>query len=137
MKSVLGVCLIALTICGIGAAQDHSVPVLRPGISVQLPVSSQATARPEADQQDVAAVTITVDGNLYLGTRPVELGELTGLTRSPVYVKADARVAYQEVLTVLSALSHRPVVLLTQPTVTPEPGRLQSPYGVSLGLGRQ
>jgi biopolymer transport protein ExbD len=92
---------------------------------------------PEADQQDVTVVTITVDGNLYLGTRPVELGELTGLTASPVYVKADARVAYQQVLTVLSALSHHPVVLLTQPTVTPEPGTLQSPYGVSLAIGRQ
>ena len=53
MKSALGVCLIALTICRIGAAQNHGVPVLRQGISVQLPLASQATAMPEADQQDV------------------------------------------------------------------------------------
>lgn len=137
MKSILGVCLIALTICGGGAAQDHTAPVVRQGISVQLPVSSPATAMPEADQPDVTVVTITVDGNLYLGARPVELGELTGLAASPVYIKADARVAYQQVLTVLSALSHHPVVLLTQPTVTPEPGTLLPPYGLSLAIGRR
>ena len=80
MKSVLGVCLLALTMCKVVAAQDPTGPVRRPGISVQLSVSNQATAMPEADQQDVAVVTITVDRNLYLGTRPVELGELAGLT---------------------------------------------------------
>ena len=137
MKSMLGVCLLALTICNIAAAQDPTVPVRRPGISVQLPASNQATAMPEADQQDVAVVTITVDGNLYLGTRPVELGELAGLTKSPVYVKADARVSYQQVLTVLSALSNHSLVLLTQSTVTAEPGKLLPAYGVSLGIGRQ
>ena len=134
MKSILGVCLIGLTIGGIGAAQDPTVPGLRQGISVQLPVSSQATAKPEADQQDVTVVTITAGGNLYLGTRPVELGELTGLTASPVYVKADARVSYQQVLTVLSALRNHPVVLLTQPAVTAEPGKLLPPFGVSFTM---
>jgi len=137
MKNVLGVCLIALTMCHVVAAQDPTVPVLRPGISVQLPVSHQATAMPEADQQDVTVVTITVDGNLYVGTRPVEPGELTGLTASPVYVKADARVSSQQLLTVLSALSNHQVVLLTLPTVTPAPGKLLPPYGVSLTLGRR
>jgi biopolymer transport protein ExbD len=84
---------------------------------------------PEADQQDVAAVTIRVGGNLYLVTQPVELGELTGLTRSPVYGKVDARVAYQQVLTVLSALSHRPVVLLTQPIAKTESRGTKSKKG--------
>ena len=137
MKSVLGVCLLALTMCNVVAAQDPTGPVRRPGISLQLPVSNQATAMPEADHRDVAVVTITVDGNLYLGTRPVELGELAGLTKSPVYVKADTRVSYQQVLTVLSALSNHSLVLLTQSTVTAEPGKLLPAYGVSLGIGRQ
>ena len=137
MKSILGVCLIALTLCNVVAAQDPAVPVLRPGISVELPVSSQATVMPEAEQQDRTVVTITVDGNLYVGTRPVELGELTGLTASPVYVKADARVSYQQVLTVLSALSNHPLVLLTESTGTPEPGKLLPPYGVPLVMERR
>ena len=76
MKSTLGVCLIALTLSNVFAAQDPAVPVLRPGISVDLPVSSQATAMPEAEQQDATVVTITVDGNLYVGTRRLSWASL-------------------------------------------------------------
>jgi len=52
-----------------------------------------------------------------------------------VYVKADARVSYQQVLTVLSALSNHPLVLLTESTGTPKPGKLLPPYGVSFVIG--
>jgi biopolymer transport protein ExbD len=137
MKPILGVCLIALTMCGVVAAQDPTAPEMRPGISVELPFSSQAVAMPEADQQDVTVVTITADGSLYAGKRPIALGEFAGLTSSTVYVKADARASYQQVLTVLSALGNHPVVLLTQPTAPPEAGTLSPPYGVSLAVGQR
>jgi len=76
MKSTLGVCLISVTLSNVFAAQDPAVPVLRPVISVDLPVSSQATAMPEAEQQDATVVTITVDGNLYVGTRRLSWASL-------------------------------------------------------------
>jgi biopolymer transport protein ExbD len=115
------VCLIAIGIYGIVVQQDPAVPAPRPGIQVQLPVSSLAAAMPEADKQDTTVVTVTAEGNLYLGVQPIQIGALAGLSVSTVYVKADARASYQHVLSVVSALSSHPLVLLTQAKVKAEP----------------
>jgi hypothetical protein len=53
-----------------------------------------------------------------------------------VYVKADPRASYQHVLSVVSALSSHPLVLLTEAKVKAEPGKLTPPYGVSLAVGQ-
>jgi len=112
------------------------MPVLRPGISVQLPASSLAVAMPEADQQDVTVATVTANGDLYVGVQPIKVGALADLSASTLYVKADARAPYQQVLAVLSALSEHPLVLLTEPTVKAEPGKITSPFGVHVTLVR-
>ena len=52
-----------------------------------------------------------------------------------MYVKADAQTPYQQVLTVLNALSGHQVVLLTAPTVKAVPGKMAPPYGVCLEVG--
>jgi len=130
MKSILEVCLIALGMVGIVTAQDPTKPVLREGISVQMPVLSEAVAIPAADELDATVVTVNAEGKLFVGVQPVELQALAGLLAQTVYVKADARVPYQQVLTVLDALHGHSVVLLTAPTTKVAPGEITPPYGV-------
>lgn len=137
MKFIFGVCLIALGISSVVAAQNPVVPVLRPGISVELPLSSQAVAVPAADQEDVTVVTVTAEGDLYIGTQPTNVGGLAGLRASTVYVKADARASYQQLLTVLSALKGHQLVLLTEATEEAAPGKITPPYGVSVAVGER
>ena len=116
MKSILEVCLLSAGVIGIAAAQDPTKPVLREGISVQMPALSEAVAIPAAEELDTTVVTVTAEGRLFVGVQPVELKALAGLPAQTVYVKADARVPYQQVLTVLDTLHEHTVVLLTAPT---------------------
>jgi biopolymer transport protein ExbD len=132
MKPIFGVCLLALALTSNVAAQTPAAPVLQPGISVQLPTSNRAVAMPEADQQNVTVVTVTDRGDLYVGAQPITVGELSGLTASTVFVKADARTSYQDLLTALSALKGHRLVLLTEPNVHSATGTITPPYGISV-----
>ena len=135
MKITLGVCLLALTTAVTLAAQDTTKPVLRPGIRVQMSTESHAVEVPEADAEDATVVTITQNGKLFLGIKPVETAVLTSLKTGTVYVKADARASFQNVLTVLDALHGRSVVLLTAPLSRPQEGKIMPPYGVKVNIG--
>ena len=135
MKFVLGVCLIAAGMTGMVVAQDPTTPVLRQGISVEMPVASEAMAMPAADEVGATVITLTAGGKLFLGLQGVKIDALARVPASTVYVKADARVPYQQVLTVLDALHGHSMVLLTAPTGKTEPGKISPPYGVRLALG--
>ncbi len=138
MKSTLGMCLIALlTACAALAQQDPTKPMLRQGISVKMPVSSQAKEMREADQEDATVVAITAEGNLFVGIEPVQLSSLSQLNAPTVYVKADARVPYQRVLTVLDALRGHSVILLTSSPSSGQSSPITWPYGVKVILGGQ
>ncbi len=137
MKTVVGVCLVAWGLVGAAGAQEASKPVLRPGISVAMPVVSQAVEMRAADKEDATVVVLTAEGGLFVGTKPVETGALKWLNAGTVYLKADARVPLQKVLTVVDALRGRPVVLLTAPTVPVKQGRMAPPYGVKLNIAGQ
>jgi biopolymer transport protein ExbD len=137
MKHVLEVCLLTFVLTLAARAQDPTKPMLRPGITVQMPFSSQAVEMPEADKEDVTVVSITADGKLFLGLQPVELNALSSLHGSIVYVKADAHVTYQRVLAVLDALRGRQVVLLTAPTSNTLKDTIMPPYGLKLKVGAQ
>ncbi len=137
MKRVLEVCFIAFTLTSMNGAQDPTKPMLRPGVTVQMPFSSQAVEMPAADKEDATVVSVTADGKLFLGVRPVDLAALSSLHESIVYVKADARATCQSVLTVLDALRGRPVVLLTAPTSNAPKDAIMPPYGLKLTVGAQ
>ena len=92
---------------------------------------------PAADKEDVAVVSITADGKLFLGLQPVELNALSSLNDKIAYVKADARATYQTVLTVLDTLRGRQVVLLTAPTSNTPKDTIMPPYGLNLKVGAQ
>ena len=76
------------------------------GINVNLPKASSA---PSLAKPQTKAITITGDGGIFLDTIPVTMQELESLLRSykaanpalPVIVKADANIAYQNVVDVL------------------------------------
>jgi biopolymer transport protein ExbD len=137
MKRVLEVCLIAFVLSCMARAQDPTKPMLRPGITVQMPFSSQAVEMPAADKEDATVVSITADGKLFLGVQPVALTALSNLQENIVYLKADARATCQSVLTVLDALRGRQVVLLTAPTSNAPEDTIMPPYGVRLSVGAQ
>jgi len=67
MKLMLGVCLIGASLAGVVRAQDPTKPVLRRGISVQMPAASEAVAMPAADEEDAIVVTVTAEGELFVG----------------------------------------------------------------------
>lgn len=137
MKHVLEVCLITFVLSCVARAQDPTKPMLRPGITVKMPFSSQAVEMPAADKEDVTVVSVTADGKLFLGVQPVDLSALSSLNDSVVYVKADARATYQSLLTVLDALRGRQVVLLTAATSNAPKGIIMQPYGLKLRVGGQ
>ena len=47
-----------------------TTPVLKKGISVKMPVTTNAISVPKADEENSLVVTVTRDGNLYLGASP-------------------------------------------------------------------
>ena len=79
------------------------------GITVNLP---KASATPSLAKPKTKAISITADGQIYLDTYPVTMGELEQrLTQYkaadpelPVVVKGDAAVQYQKVMDVLDLL---------------------------------
>lgn len=134
MKSILGVCLFAIWLTGVAAAQDAKHPVLREGIPVKLPVAGEAEAMPAADKLDAVVIAVTESGKTFVGVKPADLNALSGLSASTVYVKADASAPWQQVLSVLETLRGHTVILLTAPTVKAEAGKITPPYGVELSV---
>jgi biopolymer transport protein ExbD len=136
MNLKIGMCLFAsVMVCAALAQQDSTKPVLREGKSVQMAVSSQAVEMPDADAETATVVTVAADGTLFLGVRPVRSSDLAQLTAQTVYVKADARVPYQQILGVLDEVRGRSVVLLTASPSNVQTTGITPPYGVRVMLG--
>src|SRR5215831_4817323 len=107
MKSIPVVCGMAMVLSSVVGAQDNTASVLQQnGIPVRLPASNQATVMPDADRADATVITISAEGDVYLGAQPTDIAVIAGLRVPFVYVKADAQAPYQQVLTILSALNN-------------------------------
>ncbi|MFN7996923.1 MAG: hypothetical protein U0Q18_25135 [Bryobacteraceae bacterium] len=132
MEVYLAGCIL---MCAAGA-QEPAAPVLRKGVSVQMALAEHAVAMPAADTEEAIVVAITADGKLFAGTEPTEPDALSKLKAGTVYVKADSRVPYQKVLTVLDALRGRPVVLLAAPPKNAKKTKIVPPYGMELTVSR-
>jgi biopolymer transport protein ExbD/biopolymer transport protein TolR len=124
MKYLLEVCLIALTLAGTtpwAAAQSAAEVPMQRGISVELPVTKNAVAAPDADKEDALVVTVTHDGSVYLGINSIStdaLGTklknaLFNRTEKTLYIKADARVPYASLMKVLDSVRTTGVERLT------------------------
>jgi biopolymer transport protein ExbD len=101
-----------------------------------MPVADHAVAMRAADAQHATVVAITVDGKLFAGTEPTEPSALSNLSAETVYLKADSRVAFQKVLTVLDALRGKSVVLLAAPPKNVERAKTVPPYGMKVIVSR-
>ncbi len=121
---------------------------LQAGIRVNLPIVDNATPVPDADKEDALIVTVTENGDTYLGVDPIELDALADKIRhavafraeKKVYIKADARAQYSDVEKVLIAARKGGVnapVLLTAQREPLQPGALASPKGFEVLTGPQ
>jgi hypothetical protein len=136
MKSLIEVCVVgSILICAVGA-QESTQPALRKGVSVQMPVADHAVEMRAADAPQATVVAITADGKVFAGTELTEPGALSKLSAGTVYVKADSRVPFQKVLTVLDALRGKSVVLLAAPPRNAAGTKLVPPYGLEVTVSR-
>ncbi len=135
--TTLTVLAVALAAFAIARAQESAKAPLQAGIHVQMAVASHVVEMPAADQQDATVVSVTADGKMYVGGKPIDRSALSGLKGDTVYLKADARAPYQQVLTILDALHGRSVGLLTAPASKTEKGKMVPPYGLTLTVDGQ
>ncbi len=86
-----------------------TAPILQQGVPVDLP---EVSARPLTGSEEQLVVALTHEGKLYLNDTPLPLEELTKKLRAilqarpdrHVYLRADKRVPYGEVVAVMAAL---------------------------------
>jgi biopolymer transport protein ExbD len=88
-------------------------PMLQKGAPVELPRTKNPLDMSDADKDDAIRVGIARDGKFYLGTERIVVDDLsqkvTELLQSregdkTVYVKADARASYGDVVKVVDAI---------------------------------
>jgi biopolymer transport protein ExbD len=101
-----------------------------------MPVADHAVEMRAADAPQATVVAITADGKVFAGTEPTEPGALSKLSAGTVYVKADSRVPFQKVLTVLDALRGKSVVLLAAPPKNVGGTKIVPPYGMEVTVSR-
>jgi biopolymer transport protein ExbD len=101
---------------------------------------------PDVDREDSLIVTVAGEGSVYFGadpTSPAALADmiknrLSNRTENKLYIKADARTPYTNVMNVLRAVRaagvQAPNVLSAQPDAT-EPGPLTPPKGLAVLVG--
>lgn len=119
---------------------------LQKGISVQLPVTRNAIPMPDADKEGSLIISVTSDGSVYVGITPVNSTalvekiktSLSNRTEKKLYIKADARTPYANVLRVLEAVRSVGVEspsLLTEQTDSSPGGTLASPKALQVLVG--
>ena len=129
-----------LTLLRQAEAGGGSAPRLQKGISVELPVTSNAVPVPKADKEGSLIVTVTHHGNVFLGVSPISTTKLAkrikrGLVshQRTIYVKADAHTSYANLVKVLDCVRTAGVkglTLLTAQAEPEDPGALAPPQGL-------
>ena len=118
---------------------------LRQGVTVQMAHTASAVSYPAADDNDAWIVVVTADGDLYFGVKPVTpdqlLEEMKATPRqrdAKLYIKADARAPFANVVRVLQAgreVAFEAPVLLTAQSLSPAPGTVVPPNGLEVLTG--
>jgi len=84
-------------------------PMLQKGVSVDLTKTSNPRLMPDADKEDATEIAITRDGKIYMGSARIELDKIKAQVTDrisskldkTVYVKADSRAKYGDVVKVI------------------------------------
>jgi biopolymer transport protein ExbD len=119
-------------------------PALQKGISVELASTSNAAPMPDADNANAWIVAVTDNGTVYLGIDPITLAAVTDEMKSRprgreqrLYIKADARTPYADVMRILEGARAAGVTaptLLTAQQESPAPGAIVPPQGLEIFL---
>ena len=152
MNRRLQACLVLLMVGAISGAvfaqSGVNVPLQR-GVSVQLAVTRNAVAIPNADTQDALVVALTADGTTYLRGDRLPAPALADRVRSilstrnekTLYIKADARVPYARLVEVIDAVQKSGVegltLLTAQQDAADQGNRLVPPRGLEMRVGNQ
>ena len=116
-------------------------PMLQKGFSVDMAKVSDPRDMHDADKDDAVIVTISRDGNVYLGNSKILREDITGQVRDrisdrmdkTVYVKSDARAKYGDVVAVVDEIRSAGVdtlgLLTEQNKKTPGPQKAPVPAG--------
>lgn len=129
------------------AAAAAQSPALRQGVSVPMPVTSNAVAMPDADRTDSVVVSLTLRGTVFFDATSVPPAALSGKVKAAlegdagkrIYLKADERAPYSAVAEVLDALRTggvRAPILLTDQHATQQASGAAS-YAPPMGLDVQ
>ncbi|HEY6769504.1 MAG TPA: biopolymer transporter ExbD [Candidatus Sulfotelmatobacter sp.] len=110
MNHLLSVSLIAIVLAvNVSPNVAGQSGAMQEGIRVQQPLSTNPVPMPDADNEDAFIVTVTENGNVYLGVNRSALSALPEKVASTpfkhgqkVFIKADARTSYAKVLQVLN-----------------------------------
>jgi biopolymer transport protein ExbD len=118
---------------------------LSQGISVQMVPTTHAVAYVAADNADAWIIALTAEGQLYFGVKPVTPDQLTEEMKATprhrdqnLYIKADARVPFANVVSVLQAgheVGFEAPVLLTAQPISTAPGTMVPPNGLEVLVG--
>jgi len=84
-------------------------PMLQHGVSVDLAKTDNPVQMPDAEREDALVVAITKDGKVFFGADQIEPDQLTSKVKDrlatradkKVYIKADARTRYGNVVEVV------------------------------------
>lgn len=95
-------------------------PLIENGVAVNLPEASPSNL----DLRDTVTITLTKDGGIHLGERKMGVNELGQTLRAmviadpmvPVNILGDAKVEYQDLVSVLDVVRRAGVVNIGLPT---------------------
>jgi biopolymer transport protein TolR len=149
MNRRFGACLVSLMMAAIsGAVLAQQLP-LQQGVSVQMAVTRNAVAVPNADTQDALVVALTADGTAYLRADPLPTTALADRLKSilstrkekTLYIKADARVPSARLIEVIDAVQRSGVegltLLTSQQDAADQGTRLVPPKGLEMRVVNQ
>jgi biopolymer transport protein ExbD/biopolymer transport protein TolR len=142
LQAWLGSLAIALVPGVVLAQQSAGIVALQPGVSVQMAVTRNAVAIPDADTQEALVVALTADGAAYLRTDRLPPSALAGAVRKllstrkekTLYIKADARVPYARLVEVIDALQTSGIGGLTLLTAQQDAGKRGERPAAPMGL---
>jgi len=145
MKRLFQLSFMALVLANapLPAAQSTAAIPLQKLISVDLPVTSHAAAVPDADRQDALVLTVTYNGGVYVGVDRTDVATLAEKVKAalsvhggnPLYIKADARIPYASLVSILDsarAAGAKRVTLLTAQRDSEKPDTLVPPKGLEM-----
>lgn len=147
MNNRLWIAALLVVVAAMSTALRSTAQGMQKGISVELAPTSSAVPVPDADNPDALIITVTDTGRIYFGIDPVTpdaLAEKLKIRMSHrtqnLYIKADARVPYTQVVKVFDAARAAGVagvtLLTTQPKTT-QTGKVLSPEGIEMELARR